>query len=400
MRSPLVVHITGDFPDSIDRNKTKVIGSLLDLTAAQFEHRALSLNRASIGLASVARDFVTSLGRPPCRVDWHDFEGGQALAYVAPGRGVLHATYLESLAAQIGERLSANPPALLVGHKLTIEGIVASKVSAMVGRPYAITVQGDTDTKILAARPDLKRLFAQVYHGAAHVFCFAPWALAQVEKRLGRRQGPTTVIPCPTELDEPIAPKSGGGELVSVFHLQSHRRKNLDGMAEAMTSLRRRGVQARLAVYGGGSAEDRSAAHKVVAASSSVRLAGVAGRGEMPGLMNKGIGFVLPSRRETFGLVFVEALFAGLPIVYPRGQAVSGYLDGAAFALPVDANDPGAIAGAMAHLINREVLLKSSLAEWQRSDDARRFQRPHIGSAFAAGLRSAIGIRPSQATLA
>lgn len=37
--------------------------------------------------------------------------------------------------------------------------------------------------------------------------------------------------------------------------------------------------------------------------------------------------FVLPSTKETFGLVYVEALTQGLPILYSEGVGVDGYFD-------------------------------------------------------------------------
>lgn len=390
MRPPPIVHLSGDFPDAIDSNKTRVIQSLLDLTEQQFEHEVYSLNRVEIGPISAITSFISSLGYARCKIDdWRPFERGVALGYPAPGRGLLHVSCLKDVAAQIAERLLANPPALLVGHKLTIEGVVAREVSQRISRPYAITIQGDTDSKILAVRPDLRVLFAKIYHGAAHVFCFAPWALAEVERRLGARNGPVTVLPCPTELDEPLAPRPTGEDIISVFHLMSRRRKNLAGMVQAMAILAKKGTQAGLVVYGGGSAADMHAAGHILSGTPSVRLGGAVSRAQMPLQMNRGIGFVLPSRRETFGLVFVEALFAGLPIVYPRGQGVSGYFENAPFALAVDAGDTDAIAQAMTRLVDEESELKAALADWQSSSDANRFQRSSIGEAFAMGLRDA-----------
>lgn len=35
--------------------------------------------------------------------------------------------------------------------------------------------------------------------------------------------------------------------------------------------------------------------------------------------------FVMPSLRETFGIVFIEALSQGLPLIYTKGQGVDGY---------------------------------------------------------------------------
>lgn len=37
--------------------------------------------------------------------------------------------------------------------------------------------------------------------------------------------------------------------------------------------------------------------------------------------------FVMPSKPETFGLVYVEALSQGLPILYAKGEGFDGYFD-------------------------------------------------------------------------
>lgn len=37
--------------------------------------------------------------------------------------------------------------------------------------------------------------------------------------------------------------------------------------------------------------------------------------------------FVMPSLRETFGTVYVEALSQGLPVIYTRGQGIDGYFE-------------------------------------------------------------------------
>jgi len=44
-------------------------------------------------------------------------------------------------------------------------------------------------------------------------------------------------------------------------------------------------------------------------------------------LYSKSDIFIMPSFKETFGLVYVEALSRGLPIIYTRGQGIDGYFN-------------------------------------------------------------------------
>lgn len=50
--------------------------------------------------------------------------------------------------------------------------------------------------------------------------------------------------------------------------------------------------------------------------------------------------FIMPSITETFGLVYIEALRQGLPVVYSRGQGVDGYFKNINFGVPVN---PGSL---------------------------------------------------------
>lgn len=120
-----------------------------------------------------------------------------------------------------------------------------------------------------------------------------------------------------------------------------------------------------------------------------MRLEGPLDREALRARFAQARAFVCPSLRESFGLVFIEALFAGLPVIYPRGTAIDGYFNGHSFAIAVDARDPKAIAGAMRHVLEHEDDLKMALARWQASDAAAMFQRAHIAGSFSDGLRQA-----------
>lgn len=60
--------------------------------------------------------------------------------------------------------------------------------------------------------------------------------------------------------------------------------------------------------------------------------------------------FVMPSIHETFGLVYVEAMSQGIPVVYTKGQGFDGWLDNPKFGQGVDARDVEGIRDAIMRL--------------------------------------------------
>jgi glycosyltransferase involved in cell wall biosynthesis len=389
---PRVLHLSADFPDPINPAKTPVIARLLDLVANHYDHQVISLNRRQPGPREFARLAAGTLS-PPIEASLQSFPYGTCLEYLAPSKGLLHATMLERLAVWIADQVARQPerPDLVIGHKLTVEGIVARDVARLLGIPFAITIQGNTDQKILDARRDLRGLFGRIYHEAACVFSFAPWAREAVEERLGRRAGLTLDLPCPTTLDQIRAPVPGGDSLISVFHLRNHMIKNLAGLARAIQMLEASGQPAALRVIGGGSEAETAACRSLVAKAPGMTLGGPQTPDTLGPIMNTAIALVMPSMRETFGLVFVEALFAGLPIIYPKGASVDGYFDGLPFAIAVNARKPREIAAAMQYVIENEAGLKHALAQWQEGGGLAQFSRTAIAAQFDQGLRAAIG---------
>jgi len=178
--------------------------------------------------------------------------------------------------------------------------------------------------------------------------------------------------------------------LISVFHLRNHQIKNLEGLARAMQALGAEGSPATLQVIGGGNAAETAACEALIAGAPNMALAGPQTPDALGPTMNRAIALVMPSKRESFGLVFVEALFAGLPIIYPKGAGVDGYFDGLPFAIAVDPRNPQAIAEAMLHFVAQEVAIKHALARWQEDGGLTHFTRSAIGEVFDQGLKTAI----------
>lgn len=79
--------------------------------------------------------------------------------------------------------------------------------------------------------------------------------------------------------------------------------------------------------------------------------------------------FVMPSRTETFGLVYAEALSQGLPVLYTRGQGFDGQFEEGEVGYSVDAEAPGEIAQRLADVSRRyRELCENCLQHAERFD--------------------------------
>lgn len=77
--------------------------------------------------------------------------------------------------------------------------------------------------------------------------------------------------------------------------------------------------------------------------------------------MRKANGFVMVSKPETFGLVYVEALSQHLPIIYAKGQGFDGFYPDGYVGYPAEAGNAEDIAGKIEKLINNYAAIESNV---------------------------------------
>lgn len=368
---PLIVHLSCDFPDAVQPRKTRAIAELVEGTADRIDHRVYSLNRVSPGL------------RWPGKVERVADDGRVASwTYAAPSRGLFLATAMARVAEAVLDDIARRGlrPALVQGHKLSVEGLAARAVAQVLGVPYALSLQGNTDRKILSVRRDLRGRYAQVFHGAARVFPFAPWIWDWCVAQMGAPAALPVVLPCVPVRDDVMAPGSAPARVISAFHLDHHRLKNAGALIAATARAAGQVPGLTLEIAGDGAVGARAAIDAAIAREQApARRIGHVAATEIQAWMNGAAAFVMPSRRETFGMVFVEALLAGCPIVYPADRAIAGYFPAdCSFAIPVDPDDTDAIGAAIATLVREQEPRKAALRRWQAEGGPDQFRRATI----------------------
>lgn len=176
------------------------------------------------------------------------------------------------------------------------------------------------------------------------------------------------------------------GELLTVARLASTERgKHLDELIAAMPHVRRAMPEARLRIVGDG--DDRARLEGLAAklgVADVVTFAGRVSDAELGAAYARADVFVLPSEKEGFGLVFVEAMLRRTPVIgAAAGGTVDVVRDGLDGVLVRDVADlPAAITGLLA---DRPAVERMRAAAY---DHARTDFSP---AAFRAAVFAALG---------
>ena len=361
---PTIVHITADYPDAFARSKTLAVRSFLALTP-QYRHVVYSLNRVDGigGIQSMERcsDVTT-------------------IAYRAPPFGLLLERCLEPVGRLIVRDLARRniSPDLVHAHKLTVDGIVARKVSVALSSPMICNVWGNTDQKIIAAKPLSRAAFRAIANHCHSVLAATPWACDYVTATLGVDPRKVRVVPVVCQLKPAVSSAIATNRVATLFNLDDFAGKNVRNLIDAVALLRRRGRPVELDIYGGG----REASYNVVrgyirraGCQSTVVLRGHVAHDHVQETLNRYGAFAMPSRRETFGMVFIEALFAGVPILYPKGQSIDGFFDTVEIGCKCNARSVDHIAHQLDRVLADEPRLKRNIRALHGQGFSERLSR-------------------------
>lgn len=377
-----VMHLSADYPDPLVPGKTRAIHNLLTLVG-EVEHRVWSLNRVGWGERIHALDFADAAGTDH-----------RAVAYGAPGRGLFLARFLSVLAEWIAIDLDRTGfrPDIIHAHKLSVEGLVGIQLAERLGCPLIVSSQGDSDLKILSTRRDLRSQWRRIWSEAAVILPFAPWTASRLAALLGPRERPVMLLPCAAGQAEVVLPSREVGPLFRTgLHLASAMRKNMPAVFKAVGQAASRVPDIRLEIAGGGSATAFAelAALADRHAPGRIRFVGAVPNAEMGPFLNGACAMVLPSRRESFGMVSVEALFAGTPCLISSGWGIDGYLTDGEVILAVAPDDDVALTNVLIRLAQEEAVFKTRLAAVTEAGHLDVFRRTSIAATYREALSHA-----------
>jgi glycosyltransferase involved in cell wall biosynthesis len=178
-----------------------------------------------------------------------------------------------------------------------------------------------------------------------NVDVFIPTTSDQARYLRGHQVGPERIVRIPnfsslTPAAGPREPRTGSLSIVSYGRLVA--KKGFDDLLRAMRLVLDQGVHARLAIGGDGPERERLRALR--AELGLERAVDFPGWIDDPGAFLADADlFVLPSRLEPFGIVVLEAMACGVPIVSTRSEGPSEILDSRSAYL-AEIGDPASLA--------------------------------------------------------
>lgn len=239
-------------------------------------------------------------------------------------------------------------------YTLFTDGNAAYTLSKKYGIPYVVAVRNTDVNTFFKKMIHLRKRGVEIMRKAEKVFFLSEsYRKIVLEKYVPEEYrdevfSKTEIIP--NGIDDfwhnnKYAEKLELGNVVKLIYAgRIDKNKNITTTQKAMKILREKGINTRLTVVG--KVED-SAEYELISSSDDTDCKPAEPKEKLIDEYRNSDIFVMPSYRETFGLVYAEAMSQGLPVVYTQGQGFDGQFEEGEVGYHVPSDSPEAIADAI-----------------------------------------------------
>ncbi len=258
-------------------------------------------------------------------------------------------------------------------YTLFTDGNCARRLSKKYGIPYVVAVRNTDVNAFFAKMIHLRRRGVRIMREAKAIFFLSEAYRRQVfEKYVPTKyheelKQKTHIIP--NGIDDfwlnnsPTEENKLDGTIKLIYAGRIDRNKNIPTIQSAMKILQTRGYDVSLTVVG------RVADQKLydeLKSDSFTTCVNPVPKEELISFYRSHNIFVMPSFTESFGLVYVEAMSQGLPVVYTKGQGFDGQFPEGAVGYHVSAHDANAVADGIERVIRNFDSIKNNVVTSSR----------------------------------
>ncbi|MBI4537303.1 MAG: glycosyltransferase family 4 protein [candidate division NC10 bacterium] len=228
--------------------------------------------------------------------------------------------------------------------------------------PYVASIKGVIADELRNERGLVRRLLALqarferlAVRRASVVVATSLYSRERIVEAYGVLPRKVVLVPEPIDLPAWSAVAREGSEaeppaVLSVAHM--YPRKNLGLLVRACARLKEAGVAFQAWLVGDGPCRaDWERLRNRLGLQAEVQFLGSVPRRELEERYRRAAVFCLPSRQEGFGIVFLEAMACGKPVVAARAAAVPETVTDGEVGVLVDPADADALTGALGALL-------------------------------------------------
>lgn len=287
---------------------------------------------------------------------------------------------IKSIFSDIEKQLDLNSFNIVHAHFLFSDGGVAYKIKTKYSIPYIVAIR-NTDVNVFFKYMLHLRVFGcEIIKASKKIIFITPAyrsliAERYVPEKFSKKVIDASIIPnglSPVWLDDSMFNCVKTLVPLKLLYVGDFsRNKNVIQLLNVIKNfLHKMDVELTLAGGGGNDQESVLSLLKRQEFGFAKYIGRVEGIPAMKQLYSQHHIFIMISKLETFGLVYLEAMSQGLPVIHTAGQGIDGYFKNGCFAIPVNPNSERDVFNAIESILNnykiasREVKKASNSFLW------------------------------------
>lgn len=250
---------------------------------------------------------------------------------------------------EIGQIMNSDEYALSHAHSLFSNGYISLRLKQIYGLPYVVTVRNTDLNVFFKWMLHLRPLGRKILMEAEKIIFLSPTYLEQVDAFIPEDEktiflNKSVVIPNGIDqfwLNNQSPYKKWDQNMINAIYVGTmDRNKNLGATLRALDILEKQGYAVKYTAVG----KMVKNYNKEFKKRSYVTVYPHQTKENLIKMYRKHNVFIMPSRYETFGLVYAEAMSQSLPVIYTKNQGFDGQFKEGQVGYHVAADNPEEIA--------------------------------------------------------
>ena len=231
---------------------------------------------------------------------------------------------------EIMRRVDMRSVDLIHAHTLFTDGSIAERLSKKTGVPYMLTLRYSDISAIWRYEPHLRPMARRILRGAKHIVFLCEAAREGVLRGWLSEEDRALIAPKTHVIPNGISPEWLTGAVRDGLHdpvrvgfagRLNRRKRPLDVLSAVHRANGAGGRRYVLLACGAGPLED---ALRAGLREGDRYVGAVRGMDAMKDFYRECDMLLVPSEAETFGMVYLEAMSQGVPVLYTRGEGFDG----------------------------------------------------------------------------